>query len=159
MKGLLFTELLEMVEEDFGYSTANAIVLNAGLSSKGIYTSARTYHRNEMSLLFERLHHYTKLPFEELAKSFGRHLCKRMLIAYPQHIPYLNRVFAFITKKESSPVFEYLHCDGKTLTLLYHPLQKTDCLTDGVIHGYLEHLQQLNRIEETPLQNGKRKYV
>lgn len=159
MKGLLFTELLEMVEEDFGYSTANAIVLHSSLLSKGIYTSARKYHRNEMSVLFEQLQRQTKQPFEVLTKAFGRHLCKRILITYPQHTPYMNRVFAFIIKKASASVFEYLQGDAKTLTVLYNPMQKTTCITDGIIQGYLEHLQQLNRLEETVLQNGKHKFV
>lgn len=159
MKGLLFTELLEMVEEDFGYNTASSIVVRSSLSSKGIYTTARTYHRNEMNVLFQQLHQQTKLPFDHLTQAFGRHLCKKMLIAYPQHRAYINRIFVFITKRKTVPVFEFLGADKKTLTILFAPQLKTNCVTEGVIQGYVGYLQLLNRAQESVLPDGRRKFV
>lgn len=159
MKGLLFTELLEMIEEEYGYNTANAVVLNAKLHSKGIYTSAKVYHRNEMAVLFEQLQRQTKLPFETLAKAFGRHLCKRVLISYPQQMPYFYRIFSSITKKGSLALFENFKDDNRTLTVVYDPAQKLTCVTEGIVQGYLEHLRHLNRVEETQTENGKRKFV
>lgn len=158
MKGLLFTELLEMVEERFGYNTANAIVLQANLSSQGIYTAARSYHRNEMSGLFEELHRQTSLPFEQLAAAFGRHLCKRIVAAYPQHKAYVNRVFLHISKRSTTPVFAYRRTENN-LTVLYNPVAKTTCLAEGVIKGYLERLQELSNTAETVLADGRREFV
>jgi hypothetical protein len=158
MKALLFTEFPEMVAEDFGYSTANAILLNAGLFSEGTYTSARTHHRNEMSILFWQQQKHTKPPFEVLAKSFGLHLCRQMLIAHAQQLGYPSRVLVLMARKDLFP-FEFLHCDGKTMAMIHHPEQRTECITDGIIRGRLEHLRYLNRVEETPWQNGQRKFV
>lgn len=158
MKGLLFTELLEMVEEEYGYTVANAVVLNAELRSRGIYANARTYHWKELSLIMGHLHQQTKVPFDLLGQRFGRHLCKRILIAYPQHKNYINRIFALITKKAEVPVFRYIYSDDKSLTLLYNPKVRANCMTNSVIQGYLEHLQQLSRVTETILADGTKQY-
>lgn len=159
MKGLLFTELLEMVEEDFGYSTANAMVLGANLSSGGVYTASRTYHRAEMSVLFEQLQGHTGLPFEQLSAAFGGHLCRRITQAYPQHKAYVNRIFAMISKRSGTPVFQYVSNGNGRLTVLYNPYAKAACLTDGLLKGYLHCLQQLSGVEETAFFDGRRKFV
>lgn len=159
MKGLLFTELMEMVEDDFGYNTANAIVLRSNLLSKGVYTTARSYHRREMSVLFEQLQQHTRLPFEQLASAFGRRLCQRMLASYPQHKAYMQRIFLLISKRSTTPVFDFLKADADSLTILYNPQAKTACLTEGMVKGYLEHLLEQSRIEEYVLHNGCRKFV
>ena len=38
MKGIVFTEFLDMVEKEFGYETVDHIIENSELSSNGIYT-------------------------------------------------------------------------------------------------------------------------
>lgn len=159
MKGLLFTELLEMVEEDFGYHTANDIVLRSNLSSGGIYTASRRYHRAEMSVLFEQLHQQTKVPFEQLSAAFGRRLCRRITQVYPQHKTYVNRIFAMISKRSTTPVFQYVSASGSSLTVLYHPQANAACLADGMIKGYLHCLQQMSSVEETIFADGRRKFV
>ena len=50
MKGLVFTELLEYVEENFGFDVADKIIENAKLENNGAFTQAGNY------------------PFEELVK-------------------------------------------------------------------------------------------
>lgn len=159
MKGLLFTELLEMVEEDFGYNTANDIVLRSNLSSGGIYTASRSYHRAEMSVLFEQLHQQTMVPFEQLSAAFGRRLCQRIAQVYPQHKNYVNRIFTMISKRGATPVFQYVSTGEDSLTVLYNPQANTDCLTDGMIKGYLDCLRQVSNAGETIFSDGRRKFV
>ena len=43
MKGIVFTELCEMVEKEFGVETLNNIVENADLSTGGVYSAVGTY--------------------------------------------------------------------------------------------------------------------
>ena len=159
MKGLLFTELLEMVEEDFGYHTANAIVTNASLSSKGIYTASRRYHRAEMSRLFEQLQRQTRLSFDQLSTAFGRRLCKQILTTYPQQQAYIRRVFLRISRQSRTSVFEYSRYGTAGLAVVYDPSAGATCLTDGMIKGYLTCLQQQNKVLETTLPDGKRKFT
>lgn len=158
MKGLLFTELLEMVEEDYGYTVANSMLLKADLPSGGIYSPARIYHWHELNTMMAHLHQQTRVPIDLLAKSFGRHLCRRILIAHPQQKNYINRIFALITKKSEAPVFRHISSDDKSLTLLYNPAVTGHCFTNSVIKGYLEHLQRLSRVSETILPDGTKQY-
>ena len=154
MKGLLLTELLEMVEEEYGYTVANTLALNADLHSRGVYSHTRAYHWHELNNMMGHLHRQTRVPFDLLAQNFGRHLCKRILIAYPQQKKYINRLFAMITKKSEAPVFRYVRSDDKSLTLLYNPEVSTYCFSNSVIKGYLDHLRQLSRVSETSLPDG-----
>jgi hypothetical protein len=44
MKGIVFTEFLEMVEQEFGYNMVDEMIENTDLDSKGVYTSIVIYH-------------------------------------------------------------------------------------------------------------------
>ena len=48
MKGVVFTEFIEMVENEFSPDLADTIITEAGLPSGGIYTSVGTYRHEEM---------------------------------------------------------------------------------------------------------------
>lgn len=159
MKGLLFTELLGMAQEDFGYNTASFVQLRSGHTSKIVYADNHTYRRTEMIQLFEQLQQHTKLPAEQLAAAFGRRLCRRITQVCPQHKAYVNRIFYVLSRSGATPVFEYLQTDGNSLIVLYNPYAKTICLTDGMIKGYLDYLQELSPVEETIFSNGRRKFV
>jgi len=55
MKGMVFTEFLEMVEDQFGFTMADKIISEAELASGGVYTSVGTYHHQEMVALVVNL--------------------------------------------------------------------------------------------------------
>ncbi|MEL7340130.1 MAG: heme NO-binding domain-containing protein, partial [Bacteroidota bacterium] len=55
MKGIVFTEFLEMVEDTFGFETADNIVSQAELPSGGVYTAVGTYPALEMVSLVGKL--------------------------------------------------------------------------------------------------------
>ncbi len=148
-----------MVEERFGYQTATLIVQKANLQSRGLYSHSRNYHRREMNCLFNELQQQTTLPFERLSEAFGRHLCHRVLTAYPHHRAYINRIFGLITKSSTKLVFRCVQADERSLTILFDPAVKQTCITDGIIRGYLAHLRQLNRVQETRLANGQHQFV
>lgn len=165
MKGLLFTELMEMVEENFGYNTANAIVQHSKLSTNGVYTAARSYHRNEMSILFQQLHKQTRVSIQKLSIIFGMHLSKRIAFNYPHYFDYINRIFSFISKKESikrhhdEQLFEFIESSENSLTIIYNPVLKANCISDGIAQGYLEYFNSLNCIQEKTLSNGRIKFI
>ena len=43
MKGVIFTEFLELVEKKFGLAMVDKIIGQSNLASEGIYTSVGTY--------------------------------------------------------------------------------------------------------------------
>ncbi len=55
MKGIVFTEFLEMVEAEFGLETADKIIMDSKLASNGAYTVVGTYDPSEMGQLVTNL--------------------------------------------------------------------------------------------------------
>lgn len=71
MKGIVFTEFLEMVEEKFGIETLDYIIYNQELKSKGIYTTVGTYDFVEMLILISNLSEKVKIPIQDLIYEYG----------------------------------------------------------------------------------------
>ena len=55
MKGIVFREFLEMVEEAFGMDVADQIIEESDLPSGGAYTSVATYDHHEILTLVGKL--------------------------------------------------------------------------------------------------------
>jgi hypothetical protein len=72
MKGVVFTEFLEMVEGRFGLAMADRIIEAAQLPSSGAYTAVGTYDYTEMVHLVNALSIVCKHALVCLATSFAR---------------------------------------------------------------------------------------
>jgi hypothetical protein len=48
MKGIIFTEFLELVENKYGLEMVDTLIQHSKLQSKGVYTSIGTYQFSEM---------------------------------------------------------------------------------------------------------------
>ncbi len=61
MKGIVFSEFIELVEEKFGLETVDTILDNSELSNGGAYTAVGTYPHQEMFILVKALSDKTDL--------------------------------------------------------------------------------------------------
>ena len=86
MKGIVFTEFIEMVEETFSMEMADEIIENAHLESGGAYTTLGTYDHREMLELVTQLSQSTGIPVPDLVRVFGIHLCGRFADNLPGHV-------------------------------------------------------------------------
>jgi hypothetical protein len=84
MKGMVFTEFLEMVEEQFSPEIADRIVEAADLPSGGIYPAVGTYDHVEMLQLVTQLGQETGLAAPEVIQAFGKYLFGRFVASYPR---------------------------------------------------------------------------
>ena len=66
MKGMTFTEFLELVEEKFGLAMVDKIINQSNLESNGIYTSVGTYEFSEMLQLITHLSENTDISVDDL---------------------------------------------------------------------------------------------
>ena len=62
MKGIIFTEFIELVETTFGYSIAAALLDGCDLPSGGAYTAVGTYDHQEVLTLVGQLQKLTGTP-------------------------------------------------------------------------------------------------
>ncbi len=110
MKGIVFTEFLEMVEDTFGFVAATAIVEQAKVPSGGAYTAVGTYPHSEMVSLLVALSSQTNIPIPELLHAFGRHLFPRFAAGYGAFFQNVTDSFAFLGSLEN-----YIHVEVRKL--------------------------------------------
>ncbi len=83
MKGIVFTEFLELVELKFGLEMVDKIIYQSELQSKGIYTSIGTYQFSEMLQLLKNLNKNTSIPIDELLLLYGEYFFNAIETSYP----------------------------------------------------------------------------
>jgi Haem-NO-binding len=74
MKGIIFTEFLDLVEEKFGLEMVDKIINQSELESDGIYSSIGTYEFSEMLQLLQHLSKNTGVSIDDLLLAYGEHL-------------------------------------------------------------------------------------
>ncbi|HEY8380341.1 MAG TPA: heme NO-binding domain-containing protein [Nannocystis sp.] len=152
MKGVVFTEFLELVETAFSPEVADAIIARADLPSGGAYTAIGTYDHAEILALVAELSKETGAPIPTLVHTFGRHLFGRFLLHYPQFfaVPtafeFLERVHGYIHVEVRKlypdaelPSFEYARPDPDTLVMIYRSHRPFADLAAGLIDAAIEH--------------------
>jgi len=83
MKGIVFTEFLELVEEKFGLEMVDHIISNSDLESNGIYTSVGTYSFSEMLQLLQHLSEKTDISIDNLLLVYAEHFFGVIEQSYP----------------------------------------------------------------------------
>ena len=153
MKGIVFTEFLEMVEEQFGFLTANTIVEEADLPSGGVYTAVGTYPHGEMVALLVRLSAHSGIPVPRLLHTFGNYLFPKFAAGYGSFFEGVTDPFQFL-----SSIDQYIHVevkklypdaelpkfyssqpDPQTLVLEYHSERGMADFAHGLIEGCIRH--------------------
>ena len=84
MKGVVFTEFLEMVEQKFGMDMVNNLLEQNELSSGGVYSAVGTYHHSEMVTLVVDLSKRSGVELPDLLKAFGGYLFNTFKTGYPE---------------------------------------------------------------------------
>lgn len=161
MKGLIFTEFLEMVESKFGFDVSDRIIINSNLPSNGVYTSVGTYDFDEMVSLITNLHIETKLEVTLLIQTFGEYLFSRFVVLYATFFDSNKSAFDFLEHLE-----EYIHAEvlklypdaqlpridasrpnDKQMILVYHSSRKLSDLAVGLLKGCFAHFKENISIE------------
>jgi hypothetical protein len=83
MKGIVFTEFLDLVEEKFGIEMVDDIITKSELESEGIYTSIGTYSFSEMLQLLQHLSDNTDISIDDLLLIYAEHFFSVIEQSYP----------------------------------------------------------------------------
>jgi len=106
MKGIVFTEFFEMVEEKFGFEMSNQLVEETNLDSNGVYTAVGTYSHHEIVALVVKLSEKTGMEVPKLLNVFGHHLFTVFVNAYKQFFVGVNTCFEFFKN-----IDQYIHVE------------------------------------------------
>ncbi len=168
MLGLVFTELIEMVEDHFSPELADAVLQDAGLSHGGAYTAVGYYEHGELMRLVQALSARSGLPVDSLVQVFGKHLLGRFTQRYPQffeHAPTLfdllasvdNHIHVEVRKLYGSatlPTFSVLTRDARHLVMRYTSPRGLHELARGLILGAADFYGQACSVRITPGPGG-----
>lgn len=157
MKGIVFSEFIEMVEDTFSYEVADHIVETADLPSGGVYTSLGTYDHTELLTLVTNLSQETGMAIPDLVKAFGKHLFGRFTVGYPQFFTDNLDAFNFLKNLEDYihvevlklypdaqlPTFEYVESpNGDCLEMIYKSSRPFATFAEGLLEGCIDHFQE-----------------
>ncbi|MEM6261707.1 MAG: heme NO-binding domain-containing protein [Bacteroidota bacterium] len=157
MKGMVFTEFLEMVEDRFGFEVADKIVENATLDSKGVYSAVGTYDHQEMVNLVVELSKETQVQVPDLLYVYGKHLFERFSEGYSVFFKNMQGgAFGFLKGIDNYihvevrklypdaelPGFDISQPDDRTLEMVYSSERKLGDFALGLIDGCLQHFDE-----------------
>ena len=83
MKGIVFTEFLDLVEDKFGLEVVDEIISKSNLPSQGAYTAVGTYEFSEMLSLLKHLSERTKISIDDLLLVYAEHFFSVIETSYP----------------------------------------------------------------------------
>ena len=172
MKGVVFTEFIEMVESHFSPEMADRIITAARLPSGGAYTAAGTYDHGEMWSLAVELSKASNIPVPQLMRSYGKYLFGRFALGHPRFFQGIQSAFDFLQSLESvihvevrklypdaeMPHFEVLDRTDNRLVLLYESARHFGDLAEGLMHACASHFGETIEIarEALPADIGSR---
>jgi len=110
MKGVVFTEFQEMIEDQFGLKMYDQLIEACELPSDGAYTSVGTYDHAELLQLVTKLSSETGVEVPELVRAFGVHLFSRFSTGYPQFLEGSETSVDFLRSVE-----DYIHVEVRKL--------------------------------------------
>lgn len=156
MKGIVFTEFLEMVEETFDLETVDYIINKSNLKSEGAYTAIGTYDFFEMLDLITNLSEKVKIPVNDLIYAFGLYFFKVLLKNHPSIINYYKNPMDLLASVENHihvevrkiypdaelPTFEIVKKDQKSIEMIYHSERAMYMFAKALITKTFEHYKE-----------------
>ena len=153
MKGIVFTEFLELVEAKFGIEMVDKIVLQSELDSGGVYTSIGTYSFSEMLSLLKNLSSNTQISIDNLLLVYAKHFFSviersypDMLAAYKDPIEMLSSIEHHIHVEVRKiyhdaelPTFEVLEKTENSLVMVYRSSRAMHHFGLGLMNKTFEH--------------------
>lgn len=168
MKGMIFTEFLEMVEEKFSLTMVDHIISSADLPSGGVYTSVGTYAHEEIVQLVHHLSDATAIPIPNLLYIFGERLFEKFSLKYAHFLAGADSSLSFLEQLETYvhaevrklypeaelPKFECCRTPDGRLTMLYRSNRSMADLARGLIHGCVRYFGEEIEVTQEDLSNG-----
>lgn len=173
MKGIVFTEFLEFVSENWGVETADDIIEDCALPSGGAYTSVGTYDHQEMAALMQALAARIEISENALLCRFGRHLGLRFSVLYPEFYREQPGLFGFLDSVDGHihedvrklyadaelPAFRTRSRSPDIMVMEYRSSRHLQSLAEGMILGAADYYDQHVSIASQALADGGGPYV
>ena len=168
MKGMVFTEFLEMVEAKFSPEMVDDIIDDSVLASGGAYTAVGTYDHQEMVQLVTALSQRSALPVTDLMHVFGEHLLGRFYAMHPDFFSEIRSSLDFLEGIETYihtevrklypdaqlPRFTVEEHTPQRLILVYDSPRHFEDLAEGLMRGCMAHFGERADLSRSALQEN-----
>ena len=165
MKGIVFTEFFEMVEQKYGYNMVDQIISENSLSTGGIYTAVGTYDHSDMVKLLVSLSNHTKTGVPSLLKAFGLYFFDVLQKNYPQFLDKAQNAFDFLESIETYihvevrklypnaelPTFKTRRTQENKLEMVYLSDRRMSDFAEALIEKSMEHYGVQASIQKEPI--------
>lgn len=168
MKGLIFREFFDFVEDALGAAVVEDMIEMADVPSGAAYTVVGKYDWREMAALVSALSQITGHEASELQTAFGRNLLGRLSKRYPAFFDSCSTSFDLLENVNSQIHVEVrkLYPDAELPVIVAEPSENgsmrvvyTSCrpfgdLCVGMIHGAADYFNEEIEVETKPHQRG-----
>lgn len=165
MKGVVFTEYLEFIEDKFGYNIVDQLLSQTDLKSGGVYTAIGSYEFNEMVTLLIKTCELTNENPDNILRMFGRHVYYFFIKSYPAFFKSARSSFDLLSNLDDKihpevlklypdaelPKFETERMDETTLVMVYKSSRKMSDFAEGLMEACLNHFNEQGTIEKEQL--------
>jgi hypothetical protein len=156
MKGIVFTEFFEMVEEKLGFEVVDQLIEKTELATGGAYTTIGTYDHKELLALVGNLHQLLDIPVNDLLVSYGQYLFPKLMIIDPDTVSQFGNTFELLAAVDSIihvevkklypdaelPEFSVIKHNEKELQLTYTSCRPFAYLAKGLILGCAQNYNE-----------------
>lgn len=173
MKGMVFTQFLEMVEQRFSMDMVDTIIDESNVPSGGVYTAVGTYPHEEMAALVKALSSQTGIPVPELLQAYGEHLFAALVGAFPHFLEGKTSSFEFLNVLDTYihaevrklypdaelPRFVIERAEPGRMLMTYISTRHMEDLARGLLLGCFKHFGEDVTIATEPLSNGDTRFL
>ncbi len=156
MKGMIFTELEDMVDKIYGPDMMQDVIDECDLPSKGAYTFAGTYDYNELITLVSVLSKKLNIPFKDLIFKYAHHLFYRFHDLMPQFFEKPKNSFDFLESVDDYihvevrklypeaelPKFETLRVEDHKMIVTYLSKRPFSDFAEGLLYGCIDFYEE-----------------
>jgi hypothetical protein len=156
MKGIVFTEFMEMVEKTWDMDMVDDLIDTVSPESEGAYTSVGTYDYEELVAFVSVLSERTGIAINELIYTFGVHMAGSFVAKFPEFFAQATTTFDVLRKVDNHihvevrklypdaelPSFSYQQEHPDELILHYESSRNLADLAHGLIDACAQHFKE-----------------
>lgn len=172
MKGVIFTEFVDFVTEEYGLMTADHMIEQADLPSKGIYTAVGLYDVRELEMMACRLSELTATPVPMIMRNYGYKLFFTLADQYPAYAA-VGDAFELLASlhehvhveirklypKAELPEFTHRMLGPSQMLLVYKSKNGLADLVEGFITGCFDYYRDDAIVSRQDLSGGMGTHV
>lgn len=165
MKGMVFREFIDYLENNFGLEFVDKIITKSNLPSNAAYTNVGTYHHEEMLTLITILAKELKTDASELTRAFGKHLFGVLADSHPEMIKDYKNLVTMFAKLHSTiheevkktydnaevPNIELNIINNNKFEITYSSLRPFADVAHGLVEGSITYFKENYQIDRQDL--------